>query len=306
VTVLVVVQARMGSTRLPGKVLQDLVGRPMLQLQLDRLRHGIPADWTIAVATSTDAIDDPVAKLAASADVAVVRGSERDVLDRFAVALDEIPSRTVVRLTGDCPLTDPQLVADVVALHERSGVAYTSNVYPRSYPRGLDVEVMTSDALKVAADEASDPVEREHVTPFLVRRPRRFPMATLFSGDDLGEEHWTVDRPEDLERVRVIADRLSDPVTADWRTILAVAGPTAVPRGAVHLRPLPPPAPGSCPWIRSWIAVRDGTQLGRVDVAVSDATEIAIDAAGDDRAEVERALDALLAHDVQVSRSDPT
>jgi spore coat polysaccharide biosynthesis protein SpsF len=291
---------------LPGKVLRDLAGRPMLQFQLERLRRGIAPEWVVVVATSSDSIDDPIAELAGTLGVEVVRGSESDVLGRFALALDTFPSRTVVRLTGDCPLTDPAIVADVVTLHEASGAAYSSNVYPRSFPRGLDVEVMTDDALRTAAAEARDPVEREHVTPFLVRRPHRFPMATLFTDDDLGDEHWTVDRPEDLERVRSMVAAVEDPVRAGWRDVLAAVGRTPLAPGAIHLRPVAPPSPGSAPWVRTWIAERDGREIGRAEVAVDEETVIRVTADGQEGPDVEAALAQLLAGDVQISRSTPT
>ena len=304
-SVLVVVQARMGSTRLPGKVLQPLAGRPMLELQLARLLAAGEPEWTIVVATSTAAIDDPIAALTAHVGLDVVRGSEADVLARFVDALDAHPASVVVRLTGDCPLTDPAIVHDAIALHIASGAAYTSNVFPRSFPTGLDVEVVDAQSLRHAAAHATDPLEREHVTPYLVRRPEQFALATLFSGDDLGEEWWTVDRPEDLQRLRWMVDQLDDPARDGWRDILAKVGRTANEPGTIHLRPLPPPPPGSCPWVRSWIVERDGHSIGDARVSVGHGqTDVVIDATGVEP-EVRRALDQLLAGDVQVSRADP-
>jgi len=136
---LCVVQARTGSTRLPGKVLQELSGRPLLRFMLDRLAD-LRVD-ELVVATSTLERDDAVADIAAAAGRPVVRGSESDVLDRFVAALDAHPADYVVRLTADCPIADPVLVEAVIARHLDRGADYTSNVFPRTFPRGLDCEV---------------------------------------------------------------------------------------------------------------------------------------------------------------------
>src|SRR3954470_8407931 len=145
---LCVVQARTGSTRLPGKVLADLGGRPMLRFLLDRLAPLGVDD--IVVATSTEERDDAVADLALAAGRPVVRGSEQDVLDRFVAALDTFPARHVVRITADCPLSDPKLIDAVVARHRETRADYTTNTLPRTFPKGLDVEVVSADALRVA------------------------------------------------------------------------------------------------------------------------------------------------------------
>ncbi len=231
--VLCVVQARTGSTRLPGKVLADLGGRPMLAFLLDRIA-GLPVA-EIVLATSTLERDDPVAELASAAGVAVVRGPEQDVLARFALALQDRAPRAVVRLTADCPLIDPQVVADVIALREARDADYATNVLPRTFPKGLDVEVMSAAALATAAAEATDPVEREHVTPFLYRRPERFRLANLRCPEPLGRERWTVDTPADLERVRGIVARTT---AGSWREVLRVAGRSGAPAaGELALRP---------------------------------------------------------------------
>jgi spore coat polysaccharide biosynthesis protein SpsF len=160
-TTIGVVQARTGSTRLPGKVLADLGGEPLLAFMLRRLRP-IAVD-RLVVATSDDRRDDAVAAVAERAGVAVVRGPEDDVLARFAIALDAHPADTVVRLTADCPLVDPDVVDEALALHRRSGAAYTSNTLIRTFPDGLDVEVVSADALTDAASHAT------------ARRTRRIP-----------------------------------------------------------------------------------------------------------------------------------
>lgn len=219
---LAVVQARMGSSRLPGKVLTDLGGQPVLGLMLERLARA-HVDHLV-VATSDLPGDDPVAAFAESVGVSVVRGSEADVLGRFLVALDRFPADDVVRLTADCPLIDPVVVDAAIGLHRRTGADYTSNTLERTFPDGLDVEVVRADALRVAGAEAEIADEREHVTPFVYHRPGRFTLAALETGEHLGHERWTLDTADDLERLRAIVVGLDDPVHAGWHDVLAVAG----------------------------------------------------------------------------------
>jgi spore coat polysaccharide biosynthesis protein SpsF len=234
------VQARTGSTRLPGKVLQELGGRPLLRFMLDRLADLRVDD--VVVATSTLARDDAIVDIALDVGRPVVRGSETDVLDRFARALDGHPRDHVVRLTADCPLTDPVLVEAVLARHLDRGADYTSNVFPRTFPRGLDCEVMTAAALRTADAEAGDRAEREHVTPFLYRRPERFALANMRNDMPLGRERWTVDTPDDLAFVREIVDSMPDD-SFTWREALTAVGARAssdadavvlVPAGREH------------------------------------------------------------------------
>lgn len=217
-SVAVVIQARAGSSRLPGKVLADVAGRPMLGFQLDRLSV-LEVD-VLAVATSDLPIDDPVAEVATSRGVPVVRGSEADVLRRYGLALAAFDPDHVVRLTGDCPLSDPAVVAAVIDLHLRSGADYTSNVHPRSFPKGLDVEVLTASALAAADAEATGAYDREHVTPFIHGQSKRFLAANHDSGLALGELWWTVDTSEDLDRVRAMVALVDDPLSATWTEYL--------------------------------------------------------------------------------------
>jgi spore coat polysaccharide biosynthesis protein SpsF len=212
----------MGSTRLPGKVLADLGGYSTLELLLARL--GTADVGYVVVATSDRERDDPLAAEAERLGATVVRGSETDVLSRFALALDRVPAERVLRLTADCPLTDPQLVLAALALHRTSGVDYTSNTLERTFPDGLDVEVIEADALREADAEATDADEREHVTPFVYRRPDRYRLASLETPALLGHERWTLDTTEDLARLRTIVGRLDDPVRAGWRDVLAAVG----------------------------------------------------------------------------------
>ena len=200
-TTLAIVQARMGSTRLPGKVLAELGGRPMLARVVERLRRARTLDGVV-VATSRGAGDDPVARLCAELGVPVYRGSEEDVLDRYARAAEEFGADVVVRITADCPLVDPAVVDLVVERFRAADADYASNTLERTYPQGLDVEVFRREALEAAAQEAKEPWERAHVTPFLYRHPERFALASVRQERDASRHRWTVDTPEDLELVR--------------------------------------------------------------------------------------------------------
>jgi spore coat polysaccharide biosynthesis protein SpsF len=302
---LVVVQARAGSTRLPGKVLADVAGMPMLEFQLRRLRPIEGLDRArIVVATSDLPGDDPVAAVAEGLGLDVVRGSEADVLGRFALAVARHPADAVVRLTGDCPLTDPAIVHAALRLHHDAAADYTSNVFPRSFPKGLDVEVLAASALRAADAEATAAAEREHVTPFLYRRPERFRLANLASGQALGEEWWTVDTADDLERIRSMVGRLADPLTATWTEVLSVVGRDAEPGpGEVSLRPLDGPEPGSCPWVRRWVVEVDGERVGDASVSVGRGdVERRVDVADPWRSAADAALDRLLRGDLQSTR----
>lgn len=232
--VVCVVQARTGSSRLPGKVLEEVGGRPMLRFMLDRLAG---LEHEVVVATSDLERDDPVEEVARAAGRAVVRGPEADVLARFAVALDAFPATHVVRLTADCPLADPDVVRAVLDLHGARGADYTSNVLPRTFPKGLDVEVVRAEVLRTADRCATDPAEREHVTPFVYRRPERFTLANLRSDLLAGEERWTVDTPADLDFVRGLVARMGCD-RFSWREAWDAVGPRWRPEpGVVHLVP---------------------------------------------------------------------
>jgi spore coat polysaccharide biosynthesis protein SpsF (cytidylyltransferase family) len=227
----VIVQARTGSTRLPGKVLELVGDRPMLDLVLDRAL-AVPGVDAVAVATSVLPGDDAVEALAVARGVAVVRGSEQDVLERYATAAEQLQAGIVVRITADCPLLDPQVVGRMLALRAAGRLDYaavmTGAAPPRPglrrFPHGLDAEAFTGAALAAAAREATEDYDHEHVTPFIKQRPERFAQESLYPDEaegDLGAERWTVDHPADLELVRAIVARLPSP-TASYREILAV------------------------------------------------------------------------------------
>lgn len=218
-------QARTGSQRLPGKVLADLGGRPVLGVLLDRLR-GAVVD-RLVVATTDGRADDPVVALAEAHGADVVRGPEDDVLARFRQVIDRYRPSTIVRITADCPFVDRGLLAECVARQRESGADYASNTVIRTFPDGLDVEVVAAAALLEADEESTDPFEREHVTPFIYRRPERYRLAAVVGQRALGHLRWTLDTTDDLDALRALAAATDDPSTAAWEDVLR-----ADPQGA--------------------------------------------------------------------------
>ena len=199
----------MSSTRLPGKVLAPVLGKPMIARQVERLRRSRHIDHLL-VATSTDPSDDPLAQACAAMGVAVFRGDLNDVLGRFCGALGAYPEATaVIRLTADCPLADWTVIDDLIARHHAQDADYSSNTLPeRTYPHGLDAEVIRPQALLRADRESCDPYEREHVTPFVYRRPQEHRIAGLSRTPSLAHLRWTVDFPQDLAFVREVYEQL--------------------------------------------------------------------------------------------------
>jgi spore coat polysaccharide biosynthesis protein SpsF len=209
---IVVVQARRGSTRLPGKVLLPLGGRPMLERMLERLAAARRPD-AVVVATTTDTADDAIAAVAGSAGFACYRGHPTDLLDRHYQAARLARADVVLKVPSDCPLIDPAVVDRVLDAHlAATGRAdYTSNLHPESYPDGSDVEVMTIDALAMAWREATQPHEREHTTPFFWDQPSRFALQNVAweTGRDVSRSHRVVvDYEEDLAVIQAVHDAL--------------------------------------------------------------------------------------------------
>lgn len=219
----IIIQARTSSSRLPGKVLQDLCGEPMLLRQIERVRCCRMSDQ-IVIATSDEPGDDPVAELCAKNQVACFRGSLNNVLDRFhgaAVAFG--PSDHLVRLTADCPLADPDVIDACIALHLANGADYTSNKLGPTYPVGLDVEAMTMEGFERVHRLASDPYDLEHVTPHFYRNPSLFSLMPLRHLTDLSKLRWTVDYPADLEFARAVFSRLlSKNRVFRWQEVLGL------------------------------------------------------------------------------------
>ncbi|ATQ41558.1 cytidylyltransferase domain-containing protein [Caulobacter mirabilis] len=207
-TVLAVLQARMSSTRLPGKVLMPLAGAPMIVRQIERVARARRID-RLVVATSTGPEDDVLAETCRREGVAVHRGPLDDVLARFVGALEVFPADQVVRLTADCPLADPEVIDATIALQLDSGCDYASNSpEPGAWAKGLDVEVVTADALRLAAQRATTPEEHEHVTWGVWTRPDLYRLAWLPAPDDQADVRWTVDRPDDYAFVAAVYDAL--------------------------------------------------------------------------------------------------
>lgn len=204
---LIIVQARMTSTRLPGKVLLPLAGEPMLTRLIERLRRVRRVDG-IVVATTTNTSDDPIAALCALLGVPCHRGSEHDVLSRYADAARLYGADVVVRITSDCPLIDPALIDQTIAAYDEGGSDYVSNMLPPTWPYGMAVEVFSAAALAQAHAEATQAAEREHVTPFLYWHPERYRLRNVASPVDLSHHRWTVDTPEDYALVSRLFDHL--------------------------------------------------------------------------------------------------
>lgn len=205
--ILAVLQARVTSSRLPGKVLKPVLGKPMLLRQIERVQRA--GNITkLVVATSCDGTDDSIEALCLEGGIDCFRGSLEDVLGRFYEAAKSHSPDHVVRLTGDCPLADPQVIDHVIDRHLEGGFDYTSNTIDRTYPDGLDVEVMQFSVLEEVFREASLPSEREHVTPFIYKHPERFRIGQATQGQDHSALRWTVDEPEDLVLIERIYEAL--------------------------------------------------------------------------------------------------
>lgn len=207
--VVLINQARMTSTRLPGKVLKTVLDKPLLAYQLERLGRARHVTEQV-VATTCNASDDPIASLCTALGVSVFRGDELDVLDRYYQAATQFGADVVVRVTSDCPVIDPAIVDQVIAtfLAAEGRYDYVSNTRERTFPRGMDTEVFSMTALAQAWREARLPYEREHVTPFLYQHPERFSILNVDSGRPLGLHRWTVDTPEDFELIQRILEDL--------------------------------------------------------------------------------------------------
>jgi spore coat polysaccharide biosynthesis protein SpsF len=221
--VVAIIQARMGSTRLPGKVLSDLGGAPMLDRVVSRVRRATSLD-DVLVATTTEAEDGAVAAWCAAHGCPCFRGSREDVLDRYHQAAHQARADAVVRITSDCPLIDAEVIDRVVTeFRERQPlVHYSSNgLAPRTYPRGLDTEVIRCDALGRAWAEDDNPAWREHVTPYIYRHPEMFHLHAVRAGADYSSLRWTVDTPADREFVLRVYDHFGN-AAFTWRDVLAL------------------------------------------------------------------------------------
>ncbi|MCG2787555.1 MAG: glycosyltransferase family protein [Anaerolineae bacterium] len=246
-----IIQARMGSSRLPGKVLLDIAGKPMIQHVIERTQRARSLD-SVTIATTTDPADDPVAAFALSMGVPCTRGSLHDVLDRYYQAAKTYSADTIVRITADCPLIGPQVIDQTVELLSSSFISHPSDFscnrlpppFSRTFPIGLDVEVCTFSALERAWKESTKTFHREHVMPFLYENTifegnpqsvipnsyfvlrgfsqRNFKIAQLHHSPRHGDLRWTVDTPEDLSFMREIFARLGDKPGFTWYDVLEI------------------------------------------------------------------------------------
>jgi spore coat polysaccharide biosynthesis protein SpsF len=218
-----IIQARMGSTRLPGKVLLDLLGEPMLARVVNRTRQSRMLN-EVVVATTVQPDDEAIVRLCSKRCWPWFRGSEDDVLDRYYQAARKHKADVIIRITSDCPLIEPEIVDRVVQefLERQPEVDYASNTWPRrTFPRGLDAEVMRLDVLERAWHEDCNPAWREHVTPYIYRNPGRFRIHNVINQVDYSAMRWTVDTPEDLAFVRRIYDYFGHDCFS-WREVLTV------------------------------------------------------------------------------------
>jgi spore coat polysaccharide biosynthesis protein SpsF len=204
---LAILQARVSSTRLPGKVLAPILGEPMIARQVERIRRASRID-DLVIATSSDRSDDPLAAWAEAEGLTVYRGSLDDVLARFVGVIAVHSPDTVVRLTADCPLASPSVIDAVIDHFTASDVDYCSNTLTPTFPDGLDVEVVRARVLTEVAEISTDPAEREHVTLGVYRRPERFSVANYAGDRDLSSLRWTVDTADDLAFVTRVYEAL--------------------------------------------------------------------------------------------------
>ena len=221
--VVVVIQARLASTRLPGKVLADIVGEPMLVRVVERAGMANTVD-ELVVATTDDGEDDPIAQLCEDRGYQVYRGVKIDVLDRVYRAARAHDAKVVVRLTGDCPLIDADLIDQAVGAYLEADppIDFVANrlPYDKTYPVGTDTEVCSFDALERACREADQPHEREHVMPYLYEEPGRFKTLIVRNDQNFSHYRWTVDTPEDLELVRQVYAHFVDRKGFTWIEVL--------------------------------------------------------------------------------------
>ena len=238
-----IIQARMGSTRLPGKVLKPLAGDTVLGHVLRRVRQAKRLD-AICIATTESPTDDPIVAESARLGVSCWRGSEQDVLARYLGAAQASEADVIVRVTSDCPLFDGALLDEMLAVFQSAGglqppsvssdsaterrlqaagtgLDYLSNVQARRFPRGLDAEIFTFTALARAHREATRQHEREHVTPYFYQHPELFRLHSFVGASDLSEHRWTLDTPEDWQFVEAVYAALgADFTTADVLNLL--------------------------------------------------------------------------------------
>jgi len=207
--IVAIIQARMGSTRLPGKVMKEILGKPVILWDLDRISLSKLID-EIVVAIPYEKENDVIADTIKEYNDKIVttRGSEDDVLDRYYQAAVKTNADVVVRITSDCPLIDPVVMDQVIEQFLDNDCDYCSNLLIRTYPRGLDTEVFLFKALEEAWNEAKKDYEREHVTPYIIENPDKFKLLNVANDIDLSHLRWTLDTKEDFEFINVVYKRI--------------------------------------------------------------------------------------------------
>jgi spore coat polysaccharide biosynthesis protein SpsF len=216
-----IIQARMASTRLPGKVLKDIGGQTMLARVVRRTQRAHMVNQVV-VATTKSPADDVVVAECERLGVPIFRGAEQDVLNRYYLAAQVHQAEAVVRITSDCPFIDPSVVDQVVGAFLSVRPDYASNTLERTYPRGLDTEVMTTAALARGWREARKPYQRVHVTPYFYENPNLFRLLSVRAEADYSGYRLTVDTSEDLDFVQKVCARLDNDITATWTDVLAL------------------------------------------------------------------------------------
>ena len=213
----VITQARTGSTRLPGKIFKEVLGKSLLEYHLERLRDIRQAD-DIVIATTDQPADDKIAGFCREKNVNCYRGSEDDVLDRYYRAAKEYEAKAIVRVTSDCPLLDPEVVDGVITAFRDNAEKfdYASNTLERTYPRGLDCEIFSTAVLEEIHGLAGDKADREHVTAYIYRHPEKYRLLNVPRILDVSRYRWTVDTPDDFELIRRILEALY-PVNPKFR-----------------------------------------------------------------------------------------
>jgi spore coat polysaccharide biosynthesis protein SpsF len=209
VVISAIIQARMGSHRLPGKVMKKIKGKPLLYYVLNQMKFSKLLE-NIVVATTDLSEDDVIEKFLKKKKINCFRGSSKNVLDRYYNCAKKFKIQTIVRITADCPLIDPCLIDQVIKKFQTEKYDYVSNAYPRTFPYGTEVEIFSFDSLSKSWENAVKPSEKEHVTPYIKNHPKNFKIGSVENKENISEFRWTVDREEDLKLVKEIIRRIPE------------------------------------------------------------------------------------------------
>ena len=205
-SIVAIIQARMGSSRLFGKVLKKVNNITLLELIVDRVSKSKKLSDVI-VATTKNPRDDIIVNLCKRNGFKFFRGSEKDVLERYYEVAKKFNVQIIVRITADCPLIDPQIIDKVIESHLINKSDYTGNNLKSTYPRGLDVEVFNFSVLEISRNKAKKQSEHEHVTPYIYQNPEKFKITHVTNYLNMGHHRWTVDTPEDLQFIKAVLDK---------------------------------------------------------------------------------------------------